>query len=243
MNCRFFCLILLLVPMLCRTDELRWESDPDQALARATETKRQVLIDFKAQWCRYCRLMEETTLADPVLRRHLAERVRLRIDFERQPAVVAKYSVHTLPTFVLLDADGRELGRLTGYRTTDEFRNWLEQPQAPHADPNDVGESDWQSWSEEEKRSKTSLIMARVIADKRGTGTDAEYAYLTGAVAAEPGLFVEYLQDPRLAMRILTGNLLTQALKNDFGYDPWAGQEEREAAISRLKDHLAGAGQ
>ena len=51
----------------------------------------------------------------------------VRYDAERPAgkALAAQHAVAGYPTFVVLDADGRQLDEFAGYRTPDEFVNRL----------------------------------------------------------------------------------------------------------------------
>ncbi|MDG3005176.1 thioredoxin domain-containing protein [Paludisphaera mucosa] len=68
-----------------------------------------VLLDFHADWCGPCRQMRPAVQA-------LADKgypVK-SIDIDKSPKLAAKYEVEAVPTFIVVDAEGRELDRSSG---------------------------------------------------------------------------------------------------------------------------------
>src|SRR3954463_6503891 len=84
----------------------------DTFTAEVLESETPVLVDFWAAWCGPCRVMH------PILDDLARERDDLRIaslDVEANPAIVARYGVLSMPTFILFH-HGREVLRLVGSR-------------------------------------------------------------------------------------------------------------------------------
>ena len=71
-----------------------------------------VLVDFSAEWCAPCRMME-VTLAEIAEERAGKLKV-VRVSVDDSPAVATRYRVQGLPTLLLLQ-DGQPVTRLTGY--------------------------------------------------------------------------------------------------------------------------------
>jgi len=113
---------------------IAWEPFSEQALVRATEMSRPAFIDFQAAWCIPCREMERTTFRDPALVRDASTFAMLRADVttqdDRTQALMARFGVAGVPTYVLIGADGRERRRLVGYVDADTMRAALAEAAA-----------------------------------------------------------------------------------------------------------------
>ena len=100
--------------------EISWLSYND-ALAAAKRENKQVLIDFMAQWCGWCKRMETSVFPTPEVIALSRKYVFARVDVEREPSLAQKYKAGGLPTFVSVDANGREVKRAVGYQSPKEF--------------------------------------------------------------------------------------------------------------------------
>ena len=116
--------------MLTPDRSLPWRHDEAAAFAEAKRDGKGVLIDFSATYCKPCGKLEtDTFAADGVYEQILADYVPLKFDVsqgsdlddERQE----KYDAETLPAVILLDAAGRELGRVREFVGPDEFMDVL----------------------------------------------------------------------------------------------------------------------
>jgi thiol:disulfide interchange protein len=110
------------------TVSVRWEESLESAVERARSENKAVLVNFYAEWCVWCKRMESTTLRDGGVATLLTERlvpVSLDVDAEGEQ-LSAEYGVEALPTVLLLDASGRELGRIPGYLPPSSFLEAVE---------------------------------------------------------------------------------------------------------------------
>ena len=110
------------------TVNLKWEKDMTVALERARTEGKPVLVNFYAEWCVWCKRLESTTLRDAKVASVLDEMVvPVSLDVDAWGKELSnEYRVHELPTIVVLDADGRELGRIPGYMPPDSFLERVE---------------------------------------------------------------------------------------------------------------------
>jgi thiol:disulfide interchange protein len=89
------------------------------ALARAKAEHKTVLLDFGANWCPWCRKLDQTMASNPALAAKVASDyvvvmidVNMRKGVKRNTDVNTKYGnpIHEgLPVLVVLDADGKQL--------------------------------------------------------------------------------------------------------------------------------------
>jgi len=117
------------VPAAARVEWLDYGS----GVSRAKATGKPMFIDFFASWCGPCKMMERETFRDAEVRRRLSEIVAVKVDSEETEArpgpsgadVADRFGVSGYPTLVVLDAEGREVSRLTGFVPPDDFTTWL----------------------------------------------------------------------------------------------------------------------
>jgi thioredoxin 1 len=84
------------------------EASFDQQIARGT-----VVVDFTAQWCPRCRLLEpQLNRAAEALREHATF---AKVDADDNPQLLARYRIEALPTIVIFQ-DGQPLRALRGLR-------------------------------------------------------------------------------------------------------------------------------
>jgi len=114
-----------------------WLTSYPKALAEAKATKKVVLADFTgSDWCGYCIRLKKQVLDTPEFQDFAKDKlVLLELDYPRhkdQPAdekqqnadLSQKFNVHGFPTVIILDADGKDLGRIVGFGGKD---GWMSQ--------------------------------------------------------------------------------------------------------------------
>lgn len=95
-----------------------------QALAKAKQENKKVLVDCYTQWCGPCHAMSQHIFPNDTLGAYLNERfVCFKLDMEHGegPELNKTIKVRSYPTFVIFDADGKEMNRFTGYSDKDKF--------------------------------------------------------------------------------------------------------------------------
>lgn len=85
---------------------------PNEDSEKTNNTGLPVILDFSATWCGPCKMIAPYV-------HELAETNKdvvmfTFIDIDENSSLAEEYKVEAVPTFVLLDADGREIDRLTG---------------------------------------------------------------------------------------------------------------------------------
>jgi thiol:disulfide interchange protein len=108
--------------------EVRWEKEWTAAFDRARSENKPVLVSFSAEWCVWCKHLETVTFADSKVATLLASRVvPLNIDIDAAaPDLLRERRIEAPPTIVLIDVEGRELGRIPGYMPPTGFLKTVE---------------------------------------------------------------------------------------------------------------------
>ncbi|WP_265109918.1 thioredoxin [Halosolutus halophilus] len=81
-----------------------------------------VLVDFYADWCGPCKMLEPVieALAEET------EAVMAKVDVDRYQQLAGAYGVRGVPTLVLF-ADGEQVEQQTGVLPADRLRNLIEE--------------------------------------------------------------------------------------------------------------------
>jgi thiol:disulfide interchange protein len=110
------------------TVSVTWAQDMDDALERARAENKAVVVNFYADWCVWCQRMESTTLRDANVASLLSEQVvPVNLDVDGDGKELSNdFGVEALPTVLVLDTEGREIGRIPGYMPPAGFLEALE---------------------------------------------------------------------------------------------------------------------
>ena len=100
------------------------EGDVDAALAAG----KPILIDFTADWCIACKELDKFTFSDPAVVQEAARFTAMQIDCTRSSepsikAIQARFAINSLPTVLLIDAQGAINHEVTvrGFVDAEEF--------------------------------------------------------------------------------------------------------------------------
>lgn len=135
-----FLLGMLLLTSSTQAQELEWHSFED-ALAIAEETERPIVVDVWAPWCGWCHKMQKETY--PALSKELTQQfvfTRLNRDdheteyqYQGQKLIsmrlAQKLNAQTVPTIIVLSANGNYRFHLSGFLTSEKLRSVLLQTQ------------------------------------------------------------------------------------------------------------------
>src|SRR4029079_9920758 len=99
----------------------RWYNSVEEASAEARETTRPMLLDFWADWCVACKVMEKEVYNDQGFVDAAQSFLTVRIDYDKKTAIAKKYNVIALPTIVFTDSYGNEIFRYAGFIDVQRF--------------------------------------------------------------------------------------------------------------------------
>ena len=117
----------LLFLQLNAANAAEWLTDLAKAQAKAKAENKMVLLDFTgSDWCGWCIRLNKEVFSQPEFEQYAAKNlVLVELDFPRKKpqaaaqraanqALAAKYKIEGYPTIVVLDGNGKQIGK-TGY--------------------------------------------------------------------------------------------------------------------------------
>ena len=89
----------------------------DEALKLAAEKKQNVMLYFWADWCGYCKMVNDEVLPDPEVSKYLNEKIILVTIKEGKGSakLEKKYEVRGYPNFVFLNPAGEKVFSFPGF--------------------------------------------------------------------------------------------------------------------------------
>lgn len=109
-----------------------FEGSYEDALAQAKATDKLVFVDFWTSWCGFCKKLDKLTFSRPEVQAELARMVSVSIDAESKAGapVAQRYHVSGYPTLLVVDATGKEIGRIAGFLEPAPFLAKLDEIRA-----------------------------------------------------------------------------------------------------------------
>ena len=116
--------------------KISWRSDLKKAHQESVKLNRPMMIVFGADWCAYCRKMEQTTLTDPSLVQSInQDYIPVHLDFDDERKVAEILEVDRLPCTIFLSPRADLLGRMVGFVGRRQYRDVVRKVRIVHNQP------------------------------------------------------------------------------------------------------------
>ena len=126
-------LMVLLPDTFAFSESIKWYSH-DEGIVNGYSEEKRIFINFRADWCVYCKEMEMKTFRNPGVISYLNKYfVSIKVDTEKETKISYKYGVSALPDNWFLFKNGDPIGRRKGYIPPDMFMKILKSI------PEDIG--------------------------------------------------------------------------------------------------------
>lgn len=103
---------------------IAWAKSHAAAVQQAKANRRIIMVDFYTEWCGWCKELDKRTYTDPAVIKLSRQMVSLKLDAENAGAKLAEqFKIDGYPTIIFMDASGREVHRVSGFREGPDFAN------------------------------------------------------------------------------------------------------------------------
>jgi len=111
-----------------QTDQsaIQWNSNLNTAMNTAQNSNKLLFVDFYADWCGYCKQLDEKTYTNTKVKQVMAQKyVAVKVNVDQNPDLASKYGVYGLPTLIIMDSNGNEIKRVDGYQSSSQLLSIL----------------------------------------------------------------------------------------------------------------------
>ncbi len=123
-------IIALAVYLLWPTEKLSpdWIKFDEVKYSQSLQNKEKMIIDFYADWCIPCKELDAITFSDPRVIDEAKSFKTYKVDMthtmdEKTEKIRKQFNIKGMPTIIIMNSDGKEVKRLTGFVDADEFLN------------------------------------------------------------------------------------------------------------------------
>ena len=122
-------LMVLLPAGFAFSKKIQWYSH-DEGIANGYSEGKRIYINFYADWCVYCKVMEKETFQNPAVISYLNKHfIPIMVDTVKEKKIAIKYGVKALPDNLFLFKNGDPIGRRKGYIAPTMFMKILKSIQ------------------------------------------------------------------------------------------------------------------
>ncbi|MCC6155022.1 MAG: thioredoxin family protein [Candidatus Hydrogenedentes bacterium] len=219
-------------------DGIPWSTDYAASIEKAKAEAKPVLIDFTAEWCGWCKRLDEEVYADASTVNALKNFVCVKVDVDKQPNVALAYNVQSMPRTVAINVHGEVVGDQTGYMplgTFLEFIAGMKDDLARETGGTRIPEVQAaETPADAEKPTITSETPEDQIVTRLGDPNPDVRGEVLRVLDEKPDklrILIAGLASEYLGVRITALEALRKAGAEDLKFDPWGTKTERETAL------------
>lgn len=228
---------LLAAPATAQPAAIEFEARLETARVLAEADDKPIAVYFTADWCAWCRKMSTSTFTDAAVTAHADKFIWAKVDVEADPVVPAIFGIRTVPTLLVITADGWMIAGHDGYATPGVMQTFLADALAKADAPLDPAVADLLDRTRQaDGRSVRQVIEALAQPDRVGRTILVSLIVDLGP-QAYPAL-LDAMADEKLAIRAAAADVLAVATQAKLPFDAFADEPIRTEQLAAWRAHV-----
>jgi thiol:disulfide interchange protein len=95
-----------------------------EAIDLAKKKDMKVVLFFHANWCKWCKKMENESFSDDKVKQALKKYILASLDADQNENATSKYGVSGIPALIMIDGKGNVIKK-ANYMDASKFVSWL----------------------------------------------------------------------------------------------------------------------
>lgn len=109
-------------------DSKVWHRDLQKAHVLAKQENKPILIVFGAEWCKFCKKLEQDTFSDRKMQQFVQTNfIPVYLDLDEEAKIGKILEVKSLPCTVVLSPNADLLGKVVGYKDIPSMESQLQK--------------------------------------------------------------------------------------------------------------------
>lgn len=101
--------------------QVNWLSNFQSAQAISLNSGKFILLDFWAQWCGPCRVMDQELWNSQEMTQIADQFVPVKVDIDQNHALAGEYRINSIPRVIIVDVSGNVIWDKVGYRNANDY--------------------------------------------------------------------------------------------------------------------------
>jgi len=114
------------------TKSIEWTPFTEESFVQSKEENKKIILDFYADWCIPCKELDALTFSNENVIEASKEFATYKVDMTKSLApevekLRKEFNIIGVPTVIIIDSEGDEVKRITGFVRAEEFLNLLKE--------------------------------------------------------------------------------------------------------------------